>query len=319
VYGNITFAAIDPTSSLPASMPFLFVLSVVGAAVLFGRRFAALRMLAVGGLVGGLGVVTIPFTSQRYLSDFLPLIVVLAGAGLYAVLDMTSAWGSRLRRTTYVAFAALAVFSLALNFGLALVYQRAYSPFTGESERAAFVRFQRAAPGGSAMTVRSGSTLPKPLAAGTLFVLGNCDGVYWSDGTAWHAIERTQASGRYPLDLTVPTRPTGTRVPILEAGAPDAPDRVALEYLPGDRVRFVYSSPRFSADAVGDGLRRPQNGHLHAEITYDTNLGDLDVSVGGRSVLGFPYGLAAPPIRLVAPAVQVGPTQAKFCRTLTDG
>jgi len=205
VVGHVTFAAIDPSSSLPASMPFLFALGVIGVVALFRRTYAPLRGLAFGGLIGGLGVVTIPFINERYLSDFMPLIVVTAAAGLYLVLGA----GPRFKRTILVVFALLAAFSLAANFALALLYQRAYSPFTGDGERAAFVRFQREAPGGSYMSVHRGDTLPRALPGGTLFVLGNCDAVYWSDGKDWRIIEQAQPTGRDASGPTNPDQPAG--------------------------------------------------------------------------------------------------------------
>src|SRR4029079_32670 len=72
VMGRVTFAAIHPATSLPASMPFLFVLALAGAYAVFRPRradrdhggpnpLAPLRILVLGGIVGGLGVVTIPF------------------------------------------------------------------------------------------------------------------------------------------------------------------------------------------------------------------------------------------------------------------
>jgi hypothetical protein len=312
VLGHITFAAIDPTTSMPAVMPFLFVLAVIGAVMCFRARYAPLRVLAIGGLVGGLGVVTIPFISQRYLSDFMPLLIVLAGAGMYWVLGMHGRLGTGL----LVAFALLAAFSVAVNFGLALVYQRAYSPFTDESERAAFVRFERAAPGGSHMPVRYGATLPKPLAGGTLFVLGNCDGVYWSDGAAWHAIERTNATGEYPIDFTVADQPAGARQTLLEAG-PTGADRIELVHLGGDRVRFDLSANRLTTDAEGPPLRFAPGSRVHADVTYDTNLGNLDVHLHGREVLGFAYGLAGLPVRAVDPSVHIDRVNPAFCVTLT--
>jgi hypothetical protein len=304
VFGHITFAAIDPASSFPASMPLLFVLSIVGVVALFRRAFAPLRVLAIGGAIGGLGVVTIPFISQRYLSDFMPLIVVLAAAGMYAVLDK----GPTLRRTTFVALVFLAAFSIAINFGLALVYQREYSPFTSDSERAAFVRFQRNAPGGAAMSVRTGPELPKPLAAGTLFALTDCAGVYWSDGTQWHPIERTNASGYFPIELTIPAAPEGTRVPILETSS----DRIELVYADNDRVQFVYGK------ALGDVIRRPPK-PVRLDITYDKNVQQLDVSVDGTSVLGYAYGLPGTSPRVVLPAVTALAAPPAFCQVLTGG
>jgi hypothetical protein len=314
VLGNITFAAIDPATSLPVAMPFLFALGVAGVVAVFRKRFSQLRVLVIGGAIGGLGVVTIPFISQRYLSDFLPLVVVLAGAGMYLLL----ARGPRFRRALLVGFGVLAAASLLANFALALVYQRAYSPFTADSERAAFVRFQHDAPGASHMTVLRGARLPKPAAAGTLFVLGDCDGVYWSDGTAWHPVERTDAAGRYPMQLTLPPRPAGTRETILEAGAPGASDHVDVEYLAGDRIRFVFTSPHLPGEAAGASVPRPV-GTAPVEIVYDTNLGQLDVSVRGRSVLGYAYGLAGAPVRIVAPGARLDAVAPNFCQSLTGG
>ena len=314
VLGNITFAAIDPATSLPPAMPFLVALSLVGIVALFRKQFSHLRVLVIGGAIGGAGVVTIPFISQRYLSDFLPLTVVLAGAGMYLLL----AHGHRFGRALLVAFGVLATASLVVNFALALVYQRAYSPFTADSERAAFVRFQHDAPGGSHMTVLRGSVLPKPATAGTLIVLGACDGVYWSDGTAWHPIERTNATGSFRMQLTIPKRPAGTRETVLSAGPSDAADHVDIEYLDDDRIRFVFSSPHLPTEAVGTSLRRP-DGATPAEIVYDTNLGQLEVSVRGRSVLGYAYGLAGTPVRIVGPFARPEAVPPKFCQSLTGG
>ena len=104
------------------------------------------------------------------------------------------------------------------------------------------------------MTVVRGSVLPKPATAGTLIVLGDCDGVYWSDGTAWHPIERTNATGRFPMQLTIPKRPAGTRETILTAGPPNAADHVDIAYLDDDHVRFVFSSPHLPTLAIGTTL-----------------------------------------------------------------
>jgi hypothetical protein len=304
VIGHVTFAAIDPASSLPSSMPLLFVLAIVGIVALFRRAYAPLRVLVVGGAIGAIGVVTIPFISERYFSDFMPLLVVLAGAGLYAMLDK----GPTLRRTTFAALGVLAVLSLAINFGLALVYQRAYSPFTGDSERAAFVRFQRDAPGGSTMPVHQGASLPKPLPGGTLFVLNDCAGVYWSDGAQWHPIERTNATGYFPFEMTIPKGEPGTSIPILEAGS----DTVALHYLDDDRVQFVYGA------ATGDAIPRPTK-PARIDVTYDKNLGVLDVSVDGKSRLGYAYGLAGTSPHVVAPGATQLSAPPTFCQLLTKG
>ena len=349
VMGHVTFAAIDPATSLPASMPFLFVLALAGAYVVFRRGrahdaggrnpLAPLRTLVVGGIVGGLGVLTIPFVSERYFSDFLPLLVVLASAGLYLVLyrfeartdhdhdggDGGATHGTRrwLVRTAVVALAGLGAFSLWANFGLALVYQREYSPFTGEAERAAFVRFQHAAPGGSHMPVEHGPDLPRPAAAGTLFVVGRCGGVYWSDGQAWYAIERTPATGRFPLHLTFGKLPTGTRETLLISGL----DRVEVEYLDPGYIRFVLTSPNLSAPALGPRLAVEPGRPLAVEVVFDPRVAAFGVTLAGRPALAAAYVVSRDPVRIAGRdhdpdlgfpgRARLDPAPSTFCSDLT--
>jgi hypothetical protein len=127
------------------------------------------------------------------------------------------------------------------------------------------------------------------------------------------------------MQLTILKRPAGTRETILTAGGPGltagtpgAADHVDIEYLDGDRVRFVFSSPHLPSEAVGTSLTRP-DGITPAEIVYDTNLGQLDVSVRGRSVLGYSYGLAGTPVRIIWPGTRPEAVRPKFCQSLTGG
>jgi hypothetical protein len=296
--GGIQFAARYPSSSIPASMPFLFVLSVLGALIVFRPRrndrsgAASLRVPVLGAAVGGIGAITIPFINHRYISDFVPLLVLLGIAGLYALLRYMDAGVTRraLSSTIAVVFAILAAASLWVNFALAILYQRQYSPFPTESERAAFVRFQYdladSLAGGSSTNLRMGTKLPDPLPEGTVFVVGDCDAVYWSDGSTWHPVERTQATGRYPLDVTFRDRPPGTRETLLTAGPPDAQDTLGVEYLRDRRVRFWFTSPTLGDELTGP-IHRIRPGHTtRLDINYDTALGKLDVALDGDDVLG---------------------------------
>src|SRR5262249_11631248 len=208
--------------SCPASMPFLVVMSLIGVRTVFRPRRgdepgpASLRVPVVGAAVGGIGAITIPFINQRYVSDFVPLLVLLGIAGLHTLLRGVDRGGrtKALMGGVAVVPVVLAAASPWVNFALALLYQREYSPFPTEAERAAFVRFQYdfadSLTGGTSTNVRVGRRLPAPLPEGTVFVLGNCDAVYWSDGSTWHPIERTRAAGRGPPRGTLPPPPPPT-------------------------------------------------------------------------------------------------------------
>ncbi|HMF03676.1 MAG TPA: hypothetical protein VKH17_02595 [Acidimicrobiia bacterium] len=337
--GGIQFAARDPSSSIPASMPFLFVLSLIGVWTVFRPRRSAepgpanLRVPVIGAAAGGIGAITIPFINQRYISDFVPLLVLLGIAGLYTLFRAVDR-GVKTKVVTVgvtVVLVALAATSLWVNFALALVYQREYSPFPTEAERAAFVRFQYdfadSLAGGTSTNVRVGRRLPDPLPEGTVFVLGNCDAVYWSDGSTWHPIERTRAAGRYPLEVTFRDRPSGTRETLLTAGDPGAEERLGVEYLRDRRVRFWFTSPRLERELVGPTREIRPGRPVRLDVTRDTALGRLDVELDGDDVL-VAYPLEPGPVTVAGEPgaaaaidfsgdVRLGGTSHRFCTRIT--
>ena len=296
VIGDITFASVDPAASLPASMPLLFVVGIVGTVAIWrprrdGPGLAPLRTLTIGGLAAGFGVITIPYVNQRYLSDFMPLLVVVAAAGLHVIVRW--AYDAPPTRRPWVravasAGVALAIVSVWFNAGLALQYQRAYSPFTANAERAAYVRFQHALdehlPGGQRLRVRRGSVLPaEPEPAGTVFVVGDCEAVYWTDGVMWFPIERTPASGYHPLTVTFAERPEGTHETLLLSGPADAPDRLEVVHGVDDLVRLQLTSPHLDGPVTGEAFHARRQGEPVAlDIVYDTRNGVLEVDADGE-------------------------------------
>ena len=297
VLGGLTYAALDPSSSIPSSMPFLFLLALAGAVVVFRPRrgrdpeapsAALLRVFALAGLVGGIASVSLPYINQRYQADWLPLLVVLGAAGLFATLHVLDAFTGheiRVERThrrragwstaIVVVGAALALFSVWANFSLALLYQRAYSPFPLNSERAAFVRFQHAIdeklPGGSGFDVERGDALP---AQG-----GGRRHPVRASATARASTGPTAATGSRSSRRTPPVATRsgsrsddaapGTRETVLRAGPPGEEDVLALEHGRNDDWRFVFSSPRLGEDKVGDTITVGRGRSVELLVLYD--------------------------------------------------
>ena len=91
VLGNLLYDSRDWTSSIPACMPVIFILSLVGLFVVYRPRtsampgVAALRIPLVGAAAGTFGILTIAFIAQRYLADAMPLLVLSALAGWHFV------------------------------------------------------------------------------------------------------------------------------------------------------------------------------------------------------------------------------------------
>ena len=238
------------SASYPATMPLLTLLGLVGLIGVArpsrpgGASLASLRAPVVGAV--GAVFVTLAFASisHRYIADFLPLGVLTALAGLHLVLRWASARPRpALARAGWVGFALLAAVSVWFNVGLGVMLGRA---FAGNSDHdiAAFVAFQyhlyERFPGGTAPAVETGSRLPHPK-AGTAFVLGRCDALYWSDATFWHALERSEAGGRFRLRLRFPTSPTEWE-PLVVSGGNGRPQFVAVRVLPGRRIQFAYDA-----------------------------------------------------------------------------
>jgi hypothetical protein len=208
VVGDVVFDTRDRTSSVPASMPAATALAVVGAWALVDRRsrdrLAVLRPVVVGGAVAVLGVLTIGFIAQRYLGDFLLLLVPLALAVKIVATDAILTIGSRRVRTALFGVGAVVVaWSVWANVGLGLLVQRAYwAP--DDATRHAFLDFQRSFDDRifGDTSFRQGDARPDDAdgTRGELYVVGECEQLLWHDSWVWVDVEPL-ADGTTPLCL----------------------------------------------------------------------------------------------------------------------
>jgi hypothetical protein len=208
VIGDVVFDTRDRTSSVPSSMPAATALGVVGAWAVVDRRtrtqLAILRPVVVGGVVAVLGVLTIGFIAQRYLGDFLLLLVPLALAGAVVAVDAICSLSSRRVRNALFALGAVVIaWSIWVNLGLGLVVQRAYwAP--DDRTRHEFLTFQRKLDerlfGDTAFA--RGPTRPADDdgTRGELFVVGECEQLLWHDSWVWVDVEPLP-DGTTPLCL----------------------------------------------------------------------------------------------------------------------
>jgi hypothetical protein len=182
------------------------------------------------------------YIAHRYLADFIPLGVLASLAGFHLVLRWTSA---RPRRAgivaAWAALGLLAATSLWFNVGLGVIYGRAFAR-SSDHDLASFVAFQydvyNRFPGGARPYVGTGSRLPAPK-KGTTFVLGRCRALYWSDGSTWHVLERSESGGRFRLRVGFPASPTGWEPLVVNVRRGPA-QYLAVRVLPGNRAQFAY-------------------------------------------------------------------------------
>jgi len=194
VFGGVQFDTIEPTSSLTSSMPLFACLAIIGvfAALWPGKglpsRLAATRLLLLGALVGAYTVVPYSYIAQRYMSDFMPVLVIAGLVGVFVALRWVE---QREWRSSFILapIAILAMFSFFVNASLSWSYHNA-SALLPEGYVTSYVDVQYtihdAFPGGKAPYVVQGDRLPfPPLGKGTVFVLGDCKGVYYSQVNSW--------------------------------------------------------------------------------------------------------------------------------------
>jgi hypothetical protein len=304
VFAGAKFDTIDLSASLTASTPALIVLAVIGLVgvlrprVTGGPTLASLRGPVLGAVASTGAALGIAFIAERYLSDFVPLLVLLGAAGLHLVIARTSAGVVRrvTSRVVWGGLIALAVFSVWANVGLAVLYQRTLAPTVATSTSiASFVRLQRAVhryvPGGSMPNIRHGPTLPKqPGPLQTIFVLDGCRGVYWSGGDAWRGIERTRSTGRWRLQASFAAEPAGAWQPIFVTGQPGEGTFIAAR-VQGDRVVIGFRAEPNEQWLESSPERFTPGRTTNVDLVYDAKFGKVEVRLDGHKVVDLPYFL----------------------------
>ena len=337
VVGNVHFDRGQPSSSLTATMPALATLALIGAVALArrrrdeGDRTRALRLPLAGACLATLATLAILQVAQRYVSDFLPVLVLAAAAGLVEVGEWLRATRrGRLVRTGAVGLiVVLGLGSVWANFGLGELAQHELGSDVTDRALAGFValqyRIHRVVPGGPSPDVRRGSAPPLRSPAATVFVAGRCDAVYWSNGTAWRALTRTHAAGLADMRVTFPAGASPKWEPLLSSGPPKQYQVLGVLRLPGDRVRFGLA---LEGKTYGFSAGKPVSlsGRRVHDVTavLDPRIGEASVSLDHRRVYSltsaFELGDRVPPRVLATGGTpEVGTTTVGFAAPRFSG
>jgi hypothetical protein len=317
VIGDALFDTLDPSSSIPASMPAVTLLAIVAVLALIVRpRFtvpgalAALRIALVGAVVGCALVIGISYVAQRYLGDFLPLLALAALLGLQILLfRLEEERTRRLARGLLVVTAVLAVFGVWANLSLTVLYQRLYNP-TEPAMRQAMLSFQydvdRRTPGHPHRLLRA-DRLPRAVAeADTTVIVGDCAAVYWSDGRSWIPVEGTPAGGWYRFTVA-PDAADASPAAILSWT-----DRKLTVRRAGDRVHVALDE---NGQMVAQGSAVVGSGRFPLEVRADRYRDHLQVGTDGLVIMDVPDVElpAAPPEVGEPPGIRELPPHLLVC------
>ena len=181
------------TASLPASMPMLFVLAVVGLVLVAGRRhrkaLSPTWPLLVGGAAAAVGVLLYGFICTRYLADFLPLVLLAATIGTVGVLRRLDLAPTRARRAGVVALVVAAALSVGINCGIAAAPTEHW---TQTQVRNLVVAMRDHSIGSLSAGVHHADALPAWAPLGAIYDIDHCAGLYVSNGNDFAPIPASQ-------------------------------------------------------------------------------------------------------------------------------
>jgi hypothetical protein len=228
--GKVVLDQTQPTASIPASMPLLFLLSCWGVVAAFRPRgsgdISLTRIPLIAGAAGGAGVLFFGFIFNRYSADLLPFLILASAVGL---VDIWHRIGGRRRFVVNAAASlliVLALFGVAANLGIAA----SPDPQWTSAQAKNYVTIQRSLTPGSqsASVIRNGS-LPYWAPGNQLYAAPGCTGLYLSTGSAfwdspgqqimhytWIPVEQERAiNTTIGLTFNVPPQSIRTAVPLL--------------------------------------------------------------------------------------------------------
>jgi hypothetical protein len=308
VIGHVVYEFRTPASSVTSSMPAFVVAGAVGLWSVFRpahrrrrRRvpvgLAILRVPLVGAVVGTFGSLEIAYIAERYLADWMPLLILAGLAGLAVVTQRSRSMARWARRTVVSVGCALAVFGMLTNVALTILYQRELNPWGPQtSARAQFVSLQQRIDQGLFGSRPQGVTivqhLPKIEPAGSLTILGNCAALYQSTGDSWAAVEQSAAGGHYRLSVTFGAirGASATYQPLVVTGRANAGNYVAVRPVGPDQVRFAYlfQAP-FKTWVEGPPVRVSPGHSYIVDVVLDANTEDEIVTLNGVPVSSSGY------------------------------
>ncbi len=307
LFGHPVYDLIDFTAGIPATMPVLVVLTIVGAlAMLRSRRreLAALRPMLIGSFIGGIGVLQIGYIANRYQSDFLPMLIIPALAGAVVLTSWLRTRRHLVGRTVVSALAIAGVFGLSANLALGYTFQRAYSSVTPPSLLAGYIRTQLSVDewidDGRLSNVTQGDTLPAEGDYGDIFILGECDALYWSDGmdtnavkkSNWNGVERADDHGAMEAQITFerPDAPVALPIFTLSPKAGSAVGKTVFVFIDPGKEWFQFGIAALSHDGwLGPELALDYDTAYSMRAVIDPRVSVFELYLDDRLVLSAEY------------------------------
>ena len=277
--GGVLFDRLYRTASLPASTPLLFLLSIWGCVTAFRPKsigkVARTRLLLLAAGSAGAALMLWGYIAPRYLGDFVPFLALASAVALADIFRRIE--GRRLAvRVSAIGIITLgALFSILANVGIAIVpneewdtaqvlsyvqTERAVSDFTGHPLEGNIVR---------------ANSLPLWGPAGQLYAIGNCDGLYVSNGENYSTVPSEQFMRMTWMTVELgPQFEHAFRI-TAKSRPPGQPESVSLVHA-GKSAVTARLTPATDSHPVQLSFEVSGPGALLKGYTYDLNPGATD-------------------------------------------
>lgn len=239
------------SSSVPASMPLLFVVFVWGMVTSFGRHrpmiLRSFRILLLPAAASAAAMLIYGTIYERFLGDFMPLLVLGGAVGMVDIWHRLVSDRRRLRIIVLAALGILAVFGFVANTGIAIAPQDDWTQIQADH----YIRTQQAISDTTGhplshdvIKANNVSTTQAPI--GQLLIKGQCDELYVSDGEG--------SAFPYPALVWLPVE-RAPRTPLCRSLIRTAPDASPSTLVVAPVSNETVSGPDtvISATASGGG------------------------------------------------------------------
>lgn len=313
VWGDAFYDATYRTASVTSTNPLLVVASIVGI-IAFVRIFREpsfwrLMPLVAAGILAAGGVAGWGYIATRYLTDFLPGMLVLSAIGIAVFIrwvdGRTEPFNPALKRVAQVSAIILVGWSIVANIAIAFNYS--YSLGDRPEHIARLLSIQDASAGiiGPSLADRTVflDELPyaryDPALPGTLAVIGDCEALYYSNGDTvdtWVTVEYGPSDWRRNYTLTPsPDIQPGDEYTLvrLSEAADFAPGAYFFDLvLTVDAVRPEDNEIEYTLTMVDnfgtivvDKLTMPLDDPTDLSVTFDQNRRAFVVEKDGNNIL----------------------------------
>lgn len=309
--GGVLFDRRYRTASLPASTPLLVALSLWGLVTSFRPRpigraaLARIPLLSAGA--AGAALLLWGYIAPRYLGDFVPFLVLASAIAMVDIWRRLEGAALKRRIIAGLTIAVVAFYSIVANIGMATTPNEEWTT----TQVLNYAQAQKSVSDLTGVSlsgqVHQGTALPAYAPADQYFIIGNCAGLYISNGedyatvpsqqfqrTTWMAVERSHAfQHTFQVAVGHPTNGRAVSLPLVTIGRRVV--YVAAQPIgKGGSARLTFGRTGGSGPTDGSSVVVRSGSSHQATVITDPAKHLIEVTMDGRAIFARNVAVGTP-------------------------